>query len=209
MWSRQCSPIIGLPGCSGCWVPSGVVVSGLTTRWPKSWAAYMQDRDYGFHWHLPPATIAPFGMVGRRKGGRVLRPVLGNFQVKYSARKLAPPFKHKVHLPWPSKPGRWLLGPWAVGLTSEFPSPRWVATLAYEPLLPVGLLSEYPSRGWAAFHDWRTPPARSIPGYTAPSTRSRPLLLVGHQGSPHRGWSITRGSTRLSGCFRSCYGAHP
>ena len=38
--------------------------------------------------------------------GRVLRPALGSFKVKCSARKLAPPFKHEVHLPWPSKLGR-------------------------------------------------------------------------------------------------------
>ena len=79
-----------------------------------------------FHLSLSPLShrCRAFEMVGRRKRGYVLRPVLRNFKVEYSARKLAPPFKHKVHLPWPSEPGRWQRGPRAVGLTSEFPSPR-------------------------------------------------------------------------------------
>ena len=60
--------------------------------------------------HLPLSPLShrcrAFGMVGHRKRGCVLRPALRNFKVKYSARKLAPPFKDKVHVPWPSKAGR-------------------------------------------------------------------------------------------------------
>ena len=61
-----------------------------------------------FHLPLPPRShccraLSVLLVVER---GRVLRPALRSFKVKFSTRKLTPPFKPKVHLPGPSKLGR-------------------------------------------------------------------------------------------------------
>ena len=75
----------------------------------------------------PFPNAAGLGMVGRITWACVLRPAQGISKVKYNARRRAPPFKHEVHLPLSNKLGRWQRGPRAVGFSSEYPSPRWVA----------------------------------------------------------------------------------